>query len=50
MQEITIILQALSTKKSKYAKEILRQMHIFDTTIANLILKNAYITNILVNF
>lgn len=48
--EITIILQALSAKTLKYAREMLCQMHILDMTLANLVLKSAYIANALVNF
>lgn len=36
---VTIILQALSAKKLKYAKEMLCQMHILDNTAADLILQ-----------
>lgn len=46
----TIILQALFPKKPKYAKEILYQIYIFDTTTADIILQEAYIANALVNF
>lgn len=49
MREVTIILQALSAKKPKYVREILCQMHILNTTAANLILKKTYIANALVN-
>lgn len=49
MREITIIFQALSAKNPKYTREMLRQMHILDTTTANPMLKNAYIANALVN-
>lgn len=49
MQEVTIILQALSTKKPKYVREMYCQMYIFDTTIANTIFQEAYIANALVN-
>lgn len=38
MQELTIILQALLAKKSKYAKKILHQIHILDINVADLIL------------
>lgn len=49
MREICIILQAPTTRKLKYAQELLRQMHIFDTTAANPILQKAYLANALVN-
>lgn len=49
MQEICIILQVPTTQKPKYARKLLRQMHIFDTTTANLILQKAYLANALVN-
>lgn len=50
MREIYIILHVLSTKKPKYVKEIFRQVHIFNSLVANPILQKAYIANILVNF
>lgn len=49
IQEITMILQAPSARKPKYAREILCQMHILDTTAADPILQRAYIANALVN-
>lgn len=49
MREITIILQAPSAKKPKYAREMLHQMHILDITAADPVLKIAYIANALVN-
>ena len=49
MQEVTIILQAPLAKKPKYAREMLCQMHILDTTAADTILQEAYIANALVN-
>ena len=49
MREIAIILQAPSTKKPKYAREMLRQVHILDTSAADSTLQNAYIANALVN-
>ena len=49
MREVTIILQAPSAKKPKYAREMLYQMHILDTKAADLALQNAYISNALVN-
>ena len=38
MQEVTIIFQAPSAKKPKYAREMLSQMHILDTTAVDTIL------------
>lgn len=35
LQEIIIVLQVSLAKKPKYAKEMLYQMHILDTTTAN---------------
>lgn len=49
MREICIILQAPSTRKPKYAREMLRQIHIFDTKAADPILQEAYLANALVN-
>lgn len=49
LREVTIILQAPSAKKPKYAREMLRQMHVLDTTAADPILQRAYIANALVN-
>lgn len=49
LREVTIILQAPSAKKPKYAREMLRQMHILDTTAADPVLQRAYIANALVN-
>lgn len=49
LREVTIILQAPSGKKPKYAREMLRQMHVLDTTAADPILQRAYIANALVN-
>lgn len=31
IREVTVIFQALAAKKPKYAKAMLRQLHIFDT-------------------
>lgn len=49
MREVCIILQAPSTKKPKYAREMLRQVHIFDFSVVNPILQEAYLANALVN-
>ncbi len=50
LRQVTIILQVPSAKKPKYAREMLRQIHILDTTAADLVLQRAYIANALVNF
>lgn len=50
LREFCIILQLLVLSKPKYAKAILRQVHIFDTKSANLVLQEAYLGNGLVNF
>lgn len=39
MREVCIILQAPSANKPKYAREMLRQLHIMDTTASNPILQ-----------
>ncbi len=49
MREVGIILQAPAVSKPKYARAILRQLHIFDTKAANPILQGAYLANALVN-
>lgn len=49
MREVCIILQAPSAKKPKYAREMLRQVHIFDSSAASPILQEAYLANALVN-
>lgn len=50
LREVAIILQAPAAKKPKYAREMLRQIHILDTSIADPVLQKAYIANALVNF
>lgn len=47
--EVGVILQAPAAKKPKYAKEMLRQLHILDTTAADPLLQEAYLANALVN-
>lgn len=42
-------MQAPSARKPKYALELLRQLHIIDTTAAHPILQEAYLANALVN-
>lgn len=49
MREICIILQAPAARKPKYAREMLRQVHVFDTKAADPILQEAYLANALVN-
>ena len=49
MRELTIIIQALSVRKLKYAREMLRQIHILDTNTMDPIFWRAYIANTLVN-
>lgn len=49
MREICIILQAPATRKPKYARELLRQVHIFDTSAADPVLQKVYLANALVN-
>lgn len=49
MREICVIFQAPCAKKPKYAKEMLRQLHILDTGAADPILCKAYLANALVN-
>ena len=49
MREVCIILQALAASKPKYARAMLRQVHIFDTKAADPILQEAYLTNAFVN-
>ena len=49
MREVCLILQAPSASKPKYAREMMRQVHIFDTKAADPILQEAYLANSLVN-
>ena len=49
MREICIIIQVLVIQKLKYARKMLRQLHIFNTKVADLILQKAYLANTLVN-
>lgn len=49
MQETCIIFQTPTIQKPKYAQKLLRQVYIFNTTIADLILQKAYLANALVN-
>lgn len=50
IREVCVIIQAVSTFKSKYSYKMMRQMHIFDIKVANPILQKAYLANFLVNF
>lgn len=49
MREVCIILQAPLANKPKYARAILRQVHIFDIKAADSQLQEAYLANALVN-
>lgn len=49
MREVGVILQALAVSKPKYARTMLRQLHIFDNQVADPILQEAYLANALIN-
>lgn len=49
IREITVILQAPAAKKPKYARAMIRQIHIFDTKASDPQLQEAYLANALVN-
>ena len=49
LREVCIILQASSANKTKYARETFRQLHIIDTSAADMVLQKAYLANALVN-
>lgn len=49
IREVCIILQVPSASKPKYARVILRQLHIFDTNASSPQLQEAYLANSLVN-
>ena len=49
LREICIILQLPVLSKPKYARAILKQVHIFNIKAAHLVLQEAYIANALVN-
>lgn len=49
MQEVCIILQEPIANKPKYARKMLRQLHIIDTNASDLILQKAFLANALVN-
>lgn len=50
MKKITVILQVPFAQKLKYAKTILCQLNIIYTQATDLILREAYFANALVNF
>lgn len=45
----TVIFQAPVVKKPKYARVIIRQVHIFDTKASNPQLQESYLANVLIN-
>lgn len=49
MREVAVILQASTANKPKYARAMLRQLHIFDTKASDPQLQEAYLANVLVN-
>lgn len=49
IREKYIILQVPSTFKPKYARKMMRRIHIFDTKAADLILQKTYPTNSSIN-
>ena len=49
IRKICIIFQAQAASKLKYARAILRQIHIIDTKAAEPIFQEAYLANALVN-
>ena len=49
LREVAVIFQAPAAKKPKYAKALLRQIHIIDTKAVDPILQAAYLANALVN-
>lgn len=49
MQEVSVILQAPAANKPKYARAMLRQLHIFDTKASDPQLQESYLANALVN-
>lgn len=48
MREICITFQVIVILKPKYIYKMLKQMHIFDTKIIDLILQQTFLVNILV--
>ncbi|MCJ1465963.1 hypothetical protein MMC07_004582 [Pseudocyphellaria aurata] len=49
IREVCIVMPAPSASKPKYAKALLRQVHIIETTAADPTLQEAYLANTLVN-
>lgn len=49
MRKVYLILQALSIFKPKYAHEMIKQVHIFNTKAADPIFQEIYLANFLVN-
>lgn len=49
LREVCIIFQSTVVGKPKYARAMLRQLHIFDTKAADPVLQEAYLANLLVN-
>lgn len=49
MREIATILHVPAASKPKYARVMLRQIHVFDTKTADPLLQKAYLANALVN-
>ena len=49
LKKLCIIFQTPVACKPKYARTMLRQVHIFDTKVANPIFQKAYLANALIN-
>lgn len=49
IREVCVILQAPAAAQPKYARTMLRQLHIFDTKASDLLLQETYLANALVN-
>lgn len=49
LREVCIIFQASSANKPKYARETLHQLHIINTSAADMVLQKAYLANAIVN-
>lgn len=49
MPEVCIILKASSVNESKYARKMLQQLHIMDTTVFDLNLQQTFLANALIN-
>ena len=50
LRKVCIIFQSSVIGKPKYARAMLRQLHIFDTKSADPVLQEAYLTDSLINF